>query len=363
MAYDNEQYLHREWLGLLQPEGLVVSPPALADKQAFVDKRNALRLQPLLQGLVKQELIQGKEQTFVPEFLPFAEQVLEWEAEDVVAEADLPASLEVNLSDYGEVLRPQYGVEDPDSEGYLLLVKVVPLGRDLDKEAEATSAGSSGWKANPQQKFERLLKGVSVPIGILWNGVVLRLVYAPSGESSGHITFPIEAMTEVPGRLILGALEMLLGAERLFNAPTDRTLPKLLAASRDYQANVSTQLAEQVLDALWELLRGFQAAEAQRDDGQGHQDGLLRRLAEEKPQHVYGGLLTTLMRLVFLLYAEDQGLMPDDEVYQGNYSVAGLYEKLRDDDGAFHDTMDQRYGAWAWLLSLFRLVYDGGGEL
>ena len=373
MAYDNEQYLHREWLGLLQPEGLVVSPPALVDKQAFVDKGSALRLQPVLQGLVKQELLQGKEQSYVPEFLPFAEQVLEWDGDDVVAEADLPASLEVNLSDYGEVLRPQYGVIDQDSDGYLLLVKVLPSGRDLD--GEDPNAGSGGWKASPQQKFERLLKGVNVPIGILWNGVVLRLVYAPSGESSGHITFPIEAMTEVPGRLILGALEMLLGGQRLFNVAPDRTLPKLLEASRDYQANVSTKLAEQVLDALWELLRAFQAAEAQRDDRRDdrqydNQTAGLKALAKLNPQHVYGGLLTAQMRLVFLLYAEDKGLLPNKEakgidpnndIYDSYYSVSGLYEKLRDDSSCYPDTMDQRYGAWAWLLSLFRLVYDGGG--
>ena len=366
MAYDNEQYLHREWLGLLQPEGLVVSPPALADKQAFVDKGSALRLQPVLQGLVKQELLpnqrDGKEQSYVPEFLPFAEQVLEWDAEDVVAEADLPVSLEVNLSDYGEVLRPQYGVIDQDSDGYLLLVKVVPSGRDLD--GEDPNAGSGGWKASPQQKFERLLKGVNVPIGILWNGVVLRLVYAPSGESSGHITFPIEAMTEVPGRLILGALEMLLGAYRLWNAPRDRTLPKLLEASRDYQANVSTKLAEQVLDALWELLRGFQAADAERAQGRFCQ------LAKQDSNRIYGGLLTAQMRLVFLLYAEDKGLLPnkssqgidvDNDIYDSFYSVSGLYEKLRQDASNYPDTMEQRYGAWSWLLSLFRLVYDGGG--
>lgn len=66
------------------------------------------------------------------------------------------------------------------------------------------------------------------------------------------------------------------------------------------------------------------------------------------------------MRLVFLLYAEDEGLMPDDEVYQRNYAVSGLYEKLREDAGN-PDTMDQRYGAWSALLSLFRLVYEGGG--
>ncbi|EKU96519.1 N-6 DNA Methylase [Leptolyngbya sp. PCC 7375] len=365
MAYDNEQYQHKEWLGLLQPEGLVVSPPALSDLDAFVDKEKARELQPLLQGLVEQGRLPGQQQenilkgdqTWVEQFSAFAETILEWETEDFTQADDLPEELAVDLPNYGETLRPDYGVEDPDSDSWLLLVKTVPLGVELDKD----SGNETGWAATYQQKFERLLKGMQVPIGILWNGVQLRLVYAPSGESSGHVTFPIEAMTEVPGRPILGALDMLLGADRLFNAPTAKTLPKLLETSRNYQANVSTKLAEQVLDALWELLRGFQAGfDYAQPSGEGMQR--FRALAKEKPQHVYGGLLTTLMRLVFLLYAEDQGLMPDDAVYQGNYSVAGLYEKLREDAGQYPDTMDQRYGAWAWLLSLFRLVYDGGGS-
>ena len=357
MAQDYDQYLHKEWLGLLQPEGLVVSPPALVDAQAFVDKSKALALQPVLQAIAVREHLQGKTQTWVPEFVTFAEQILEWESADYTVQTALPESLSVNLQNYGEILQANYAVPDPDSDGWLLLIKCVPLGAEFESDDENQS-----WKATYQQKFERLLKGTQVPIGMLWNGTSLRLVYAPSGESSGHVTFPIEAMTEVPGRTILGALEMLLGADRLFNAPTDKTLPKLLETSRSYQANVSTKLAEQVLDALWELLRGFQAADAQRDDRTSASlSPRLQQLAKEKPQHIYGGLLTTLMRLVFLLYAEDRGLMPDDSVYQGNYSVSGLYEKLRADAGIYPDTMDQRYGAWAWLISLFRLVYDGGG--
>ena len=123
-------------------------------------------------------------------------------------------------------------------------------------------------------------------------------------------------MTEVAGRLILGALDMLVGADRLFNVPSDRRLPKILSDSRDYQAEVSTKLASQVLDALWELLRGFQSADAAINGA------LLQGLAKQEPQHIYGGLITTPMRLVFLLYAEDEGLMPDDEVYQQNYAVS-----------------------------------------
>ncbi len=83
-------------------------------------------------------------------------------------------------------------------------------------------------------------------------------------------------------------------------------------------------------------------------------------IAHTEPQHIYGGLITVLLRLVFLLYAEDEGLMPQDSIYTRNYSVTGLYERLREDAGKYPDTMEQRYGAWAWLLSLFRLVYDGG---
>ena len=77
---------------------------------------------------------------------------------------------------------------------------------------------------------------------------------------------------------------------------------------------------------------------------------------------MYGGLLSTLMRLVFILYAEDRGLMPASEVYQKHYSVSGLFERLREDAARHPDTMDARFGAWAQLLSLFRLIHDGGGH-
>src|SRR5207253_2954186 len=82
----------------------------------------------------------------------------------------------------------------------------------------------------------------------------------------------------------------------------------------------------------------------------------------ESPNDVYGGLLSTLMRLVFILYAEDRTLMPQSDVYQRYYSLSGLFERLRDDQARNPDTMDARYGAWAQLLALFRLIHDGGAH-
>jgi hypothetical protein len=39
----------------------------------------------------------------------------------------------------------------------------------------------------------------------------VRLVYAPTGETSGHLTFRIADMAQVMGRPILAAFNLLLG--------------------------------------------------------------------------------------------------------------------------------------------------------
>ena len=126
------------------------------------------------------------------------------------------------------------------------------------------AASERHWQASPQAKFERLLRETRVPIGLLVNGTHLRLVYAPRGETSGYMTFPVAEMAQVAGRPIFAGLHMLLSAERLFSLPEKQRLPAILAESRKYQNTVSTQLAEQVLAALYELVRGFQAADDQR---------------------------------------------------------------------------------------------------
>jgi hypothetical protein len=132
-------------------------------------------------------------------------------------------------------------------------------------------------------------------------------------------------------------------------------LPALLQKSREAQATVSTALAEQVLGALHELLRGLDAAET----------ALIRELARKQPAHLYEGLLTVLMRLVFILYAEDRDLLPSRldgrarEIYETSYSVRGLYARLVEDAALNPDTMDERRGRWGRLLSLFRMIYKG----
>jgi hypothetical protein len=154
---------------------------------------------------------------------------------------------------------------------------------------------------------------------------------------------------------MLGGLKLLLDSVRLFTDADERRLPALLRKSRDAQAAVSTALAEQVLGALHDLLRGLDAAEPT----------LIRELARKRPAHVYEGVLTVLMRLVFVLYAEDRDLLPSRldgrarEIYETSYSARGLYARLVEDAALNPDTMDERRGGWGRLLSLFRMIHKG----
>ncbi len=345
MARDDIAERHKIWLGMVQPVGLVVSPPALAAKQAVLSDNVIAEQQTLSARIADHEL----GDRFDGNFAAFATEILQWPQEALRTDTETLQKYELVLTDYQVNLRPDYAVHDVmDGCPLLMLVRELPPEADLDAKSEHSS-----WHASHHDRFERLLRDAGVSTGLIFNGRQLRIIYAPRGETSGHITFDIGAMAEVAGRPILGALLLLLGAHRLFDAPNGQRLPDLLSESRKYQTTVSTLLAEQVLDALWDMLRGFQAAdEIAQHKLIGPESGL-------EPQEIYAGLLASLLRLVFLLYAEDQGLMPNDPVYQQNYAVYGLFTRLRDDAAQHPDTMDQRFGAWGWLLSLFRLVYDG----
>ena len=276
----------------------------------------------------------------------------------------IPNELLVALPEHGITLRPTWAVAElgESEHKWQLLVRKEEPGIDPDARNAL-----DGWEATPHQRFERLLRDTGIFAGLLIyereersDGEVkyfpeLRLIYAPRGETSGHQSFPIRPMATVAGRSMLGGLKLLLDRFRLFSNSDDRRLPALLKRSRDAQALVSTALAEQVLGALHELLRGLDRAEP----------AVVRELSRSRADHLYEGLLTVLMRLVFILYAEDRDLLPSRsdararEIYETSYSVRGLYAKLTEDATLNPDTMEERRGAWGGLLSLFRLIHKG----
>ncbi len=359
---------HRGWLGNLVEEqvGLVVTAPALVRAQAFIDKSalpelhlRFLALLPALAGKTAREVSRVRkgsrddEGLTLDNSLGLLTDLFGWPLSRLAGAPSGPPlpDLAVRLDGFPEDrLEPTWALLDrDDSLSPLVLVRVEPPGTDLDR---SLPEHRKRWTASPEARFERLLQERDIPLGLLLNGASIRLVYAPSTETAGHLTFPVALMTETAGREVLGGLVMLL-RDALLTGPTEQRLPAILRQSRRFQNEVSSELAEQVMGALGDLLGGFQAARVLSGEA------LLAHELANDPAHIYGGLLTTLMRLVFLLYAEDQGLLPADRLFLDSYSLTGLYERLRDDDVAFHDTMDQRYGAWAQILALFSMVFFG----
>ncbi len=401
---------HLEWIGFVRPTGLVVSAPALVKAGALLNRRDA-EGQELLRGCVAERRrdsvnADSEPEPWLPDFREFASSVLGWSFSPAgyagTDEARIPDELEAVLPESGEVLRPDFAVRtEPvkrapaarpgtvvrpgsavreDAAGYgraasrgmaagrdatregttangaspwQLLVRICEPGEDFDLVTRGRSRANGGLEASAHGRMERLLRHTGVAAGLLFNGTALRLVSAPRGESSGWLDFRVADMLPTAGRPISTAMRLLLGQTRLLSLPRPQRLAALLEDSRKYQNEVSERLAEQVLHALYELLRGFQAA---HDTSKGT---LLREPLAENPDEVYRGLLTVVLRLVFLLYAEERDMLPQDETFLGGYSLAGLYERLREDAALHPDTMDQRFGGYAQLLALFRMVHDG----
>lgn len=345
------KYAPFEWLDHVQREGLVFARPILDD----------LGISPVQQTRIDSlevtaHLATTRDEPAVANPLAFLQSVLGWPVSRIAGAPSgpsLPELATLALPELDTVLSADLALIDTRAEdSVLLLVRAEDAGTDPDARGVL-----DGWEASPQQRFERLLRESGVEVGILFSDLQLRLVYAPRGETAGWIGWPLHDLTSVAGRSMLGGLKSALGTDRLFTAPQNMRLHAVLKASRDAQAIVSITLAEQVLGALHELLRGFLADDDARE--------LVEMLADEDSEQLYEGLLTVLLRLVFVLFAEDRELLPsmtEDSariLYDENYSARGLYDRLLEDRALNPDTMDERVGGWGRLLALFGMIHSG----
>jgi len=383
-APDRDVRFHEEWLGLAQPiEGLVFSVPVLVDAQIAPDVR------PELSYSFERQLTE----TETPQIRNLAQLFREFLGYDqpgmLVPRAELPDDLFFYAAEGGQEIRPSYALgrgpfasDDPFArfesatvpreqdkqeknlnERYSALVwDLAETAHTVDLDDAETITGP--WRYPPTAKFERLLRHKGVAVGLIANGQALRLIYAPAGESTAHLTFRIEHLRRPDGRKLLAALDLLLHARRAYTAAPEHTLEGLLAESRRRQADVTDELAKQVFEAVEILVGGFEAAASR--DANGQRLDWLRPALEASNDHFYQGVLSVVLRLVFLLYAEDQSLLPIDKpTYAAHLSLFGLYERLSHDAGAHPESMHHRFGAYGQLLALFRAVYFGTrhGEL
>ncbi len=376
MARDVEELFHETWLGEAQPlHGLTFTVPVLCDGGVMMRLSAAEAHEFAAVATPNGDGDRGDDRDDVARLVGLTELLtgfLGWNDDEIVTGERLPEALVLRIAEEGTELRPDAAIawgsththpeddaaasgdQTPASRagrGFQMLLQQLPAGLPMDTAESETSE----WHYPPAAKFERLLREARVPMGLLANGDVVRLLYCPAGHATGWISFPVAFMAGTGGRDMLSAFRELLHADRVMGgmAETPTTL-QLLEGSRERQADVTTKLGEQLLDGLQILLQGFEAA-ALRDG-----DEALREAMEQDGNHVYEGLLTVMLRLVFALAAEDRGLVPAEHpIYAAHLSVGGLYDELQADEDTYADTMEHRFGAWPRLVMLFRALYFG----
>jgi Eco57I restriction-modification methylase len=234
-----------EWLDMLQPTGLVVGRNLLRELDLVPER------QTKVQSAEAAAFIEADtEKPALKDPWGFVVAVLGWEARHVAASPDGPPltdTLMVRLPEHDTTLAPAWAVKELGGNGaqpWQLLVRI-ETGIDPDKRGAL-----AGWEAaTAHQRFERLLRETGVFAGLMVTGKELRLVYAPRGETSGWLSFPIRALATIAGRPMLGGLKLLLDTVRLFTDADERRLAALLKKKPVEAAKTVPDLAA-ALDAI-----------------------------------------------------------------------------------------------------------------
>jgi hypothetical protein len=336
---------HR-WLSSVEITGVVLSEPVLADAGNFrsLDKAEvaAFRKQREIWNLPK-GMIEGNGQ---PAWINFIlENVLGLKEKDYwQVGAAIPIDKVVNLHEHQEILRPSRVLVDEGRA--VILVLEVPRDQSLDKP---WLQEKGRWKASPTTKFERLLRETGVELGLLTNGEVWRLVVSSPSETTSWMTWTSQTWNDDP--LTLAAFKDLLGESRFFAGPRDQVILELIKRSRQRQLDVADQLGNQVREALQTLVHELDRVDAELEGDY---------LGGYSEAEIFESSITFIMRLLFALYAEENGLLPHGNVnYDRAYGVLHLLTELEDARRLAPEKLRHSYAAYARLLASSRLLHDG----
>ncbi|MFE3684161.1 Eco57I restriction-modification methylase domain-containing protein [Streptomyces sp. NPDC059095] len=336
---------HEDWLRLLRPDGPFVSLPVLVGtfpqgldtippeawaklRHAWVEvQEDPALLRPAWEKLVLTEL-------------------LGWRAPGLREGAAIPESLHAGANTPDAVLL------GPGQSGGLAPRALFFRTEDWDGPLNRPRGEQPGMA----DRAADLCRARGVPLALLTNGREWALVHARPKEATTVAVFDADLWAEEP--ILARAFTSLLTAGRAVrprldasDKPTDSTAG-LFARTVDAMSEVTDTLGRQVREAVSLLV-----AELSRLDRESRGE-LLRGVPAKQ---VYEGALTVMMRLVFLLYAEEQRLLPaGDELYDASYAVGPLHDELATAQSLHGDELGDRVEAtWPRLLALFAAIHGG----
>ena len=217
--------------------------------------------------------------------------------------------------------------------------------------------GRDGWATSPIDRMAAMLRapGSTCSIGVVTDGRWWALVSAPrEGATASGI---IDCQTWVEEPATRDAFRELLSVTRLVGGEKGKRLPALFDASVLAAEEITEALGPQVRRAVELVVTALSEAArdaVEREGGKG--DDPLPTDAHE----VYEAVVTVMMRVVFLLFAEERGLLPAESLYTGGYGLATVLDALEErarDEG--EESMDGTNLIWHRLLATSRALYGG----
>lgn len=212
--------------------------------------------------------------------------------------------------------------------------------------------GTDGWAATAIDRIEAMLRASGIEIGVLTDGRWWALVGAREGAmcASGIV----DSQTWSEEQHVRNAFFTLLAPQYLIGGDPGERLPKLFEESVAAAEEITEALGAQVRRAVELIVQSFSetAVEARR---RGQPNPL-----PADPHQVYEATVTVMMRVVFLLFAEERGLLPQSELFVEGYGISTELDALRHHThGGNEDTLEATYLTWHRLLSTSQALWQG----
>ena len=351
---------HRQWLELVDTEGPFLSVPAVTEiyPQGMPglkrDCREALRAaKPAFDRAwdawdKDREALVGYREARDAWVAVVLTEVLGWG--DLWAEAQArPALTEVYRA-------ASDGIEEVVTTPTGVLMRGEQVGALVsvtDPVDSLRNLANDGWATSPIDRMAAMLRapGSDCSIGVVTDGRWWAMVSAPgNGTTASGI---VDSQTWVEEPATRDAFCELLGVRRLVGGAAEHRLPKLFESSVLAAEEITEALGTQVRSAVELIVSDL--SEALVDVGE-----LLEGPLAAEPKEVYEAVVTVMMRAVFLLFAEERGLLPAESLYTGGYGLASVLDELETrarDEG--EESMDGTSLTWHRLLASSRALHGG----
>lgn len=208
------------------------------------------------------------------------------------------------------------------------------------------------WAATPLDRMDSLLRDNDIPVGIVTDGRWWALVCARVGAMTASGV--VDALTWVEETRTRDAFLTLISRQHIIGGKEDERLPVLFEESVAAAEEITEALGAQVRRAVELIIQSF--SESARG---AQQRGEPNPLPADTHQS-YEAAVTIMMRIVFLLFAEERGLLPSGELFEQGYGISRELDRLQAREAEeSEEALDATSLTWHRLLATSQALYGG----